>query len=63
MAGIIREEDEKARIAFEEKEKIRLAAEEEHRKRYAIVEKIKLEMKEKEETEQMSLVDKYAYEA
>ena len=51
MAGIIREEEEMARIAFEEKERIRLEAEDEHRRRYAIVEKIKLEMKEKEATE------------
>ena len=63
MAGILREEEEKARKAFEEKERIRLEAEEEHRRRYAIVEKIKLEMAEKEATAQMSLVDKYATEA
>ena len=63
MADILREEEEKARKAFEEKERIRQEAEEEHRRRYAIVEKIKLEMAEKEATAQMSLVDKYAMEA
>ena len=50
MALILREEEEIARKAFEEKERKRLEAEEEHRRRYAIVEKIKLEMAEKEAT-------------
>ena len=63
MAGILREEEEKARREFEEKERIRLEAEEEHRRRYAIVEKIKVQIAEKEATTQMSLVDKYAMEA
>ena len=63
MADIIREEEEKARKAFESAERKRIEAEEEHKRRYAIVEKIKVEMAQKEATQNLSLVDKYALEA
>jgi hypothetical protein len=60
MAAILAEEAEKARVLEEEKERQRQIDEDEHRRRYAIVERIKVEMAEKESTMQMSLVDKYA---
>jgi len=44
-------------------EKKRREREEEHAKRYAIVEKIRTEIAERDATEQMSLVDSYALKA
>ena len=51
MAAILAEEAEKARVLEEEKERQRQLDEDEHRRRYAIVERIKVEMAEKEATE------------
>ena len=63
MADVLREDAEKARREQEELERQKAEEEEAHRRKYAIVEKIKGEMTIKENTAQMSLVDKYAYEA
>ena len=46
-----------------EKEAIKQAELEAHRQKYAIVERIKIEMQEKEARTNLSLVDKYAMEA
>ena len=63
MADILKEEAERERRIQAEKEAIRQAEEEAHRRKYAIVERIKEEMAEKEATTHLSLVDKYAIEA
>lgn len=63
MADVLRDEAEQARREQEEIERKQAEAEEAHRRKYAIVERIKEEMTVKENTAQMSLVDKYAMEA
>lgn len=63
MADVLRDEAEQARREQEEIDRKQAEAEEAHRRKYAIVERIKEEMTVKENTAQMSLVDKYAMEA
>ena len=63
MADILKEEAEREHRILMEQEAVTREAEEAHRKKYAIVEKIKMEMKAKEAVTNMSLVDKYAIEA
>jgi len=63
MADILKEEAEKERRVQKEKEAVRRAEEEAYRQKYAIVEKIREEMRQKEAASPLSLVDKYAMEA